>query len=209
MNMADTNLFSQLNQQDVNDYVEQKNGLNYLSWSYAHQELMKIDPNYEFRVHEFPHPEVSNEQYFVPYLATPEGYSVTVSITLKGITKTETLPVLDFKNKPVPYKQGDMFQINKTYKRAFVKAAALHGLGLYIYNGDVMPEKPFEEATEAEYKEVKDLLDKLSPMMETTRKQLTRRLKIDLNKLSTQDAEEAIVRLKNGIKQYENKKEHK
>lgn len=95
--MANESLFNQLNQINVNDHVEKKNGLNYLSWSYAHQELKKIDPNYTVKIHEYPHPEVTTEQYFVPYLATPEGYSVTVSITIKGHTETETLPVLDFK----------------------------------------------------------------------------------------------------------------
>lgn len=139
--MTEQTLFQQLNSMNVNDHVEKKQGLSYLAWSYAHQELMKIDPNYEMKIHEYPHPEVANEQYFVPYLASPEGYSVTVSITLKGLTKTETLPVLDFKNKAVPYKQADMFQINKTYKRAFVKAAALQGIGLYIYHGEDAPDE--------------------------------------------------------------------
>lgn len=207
--MAEQSLFEQLNQMNVNDHVDKKNGLNYLSWSYAHQELMKIDPNYEIKIHEYPHPEVNNEQYFVPYLATPEGYSVTVSITLKGLTKTETLPVLDFKNKAVPYKQADMFQINKTYKRVFVKAAALHGLALYIFNGDVMPEQPFESASDAELKDVADKVKQLAPLMDITESQLKKKMNIG-NKLSSADAEEALVRLDNGIQYYKtNKKDDK
>ncbi|PTI99612.1 DUF1071 domain-containing protein [Staphylococcus simulans] len=203
--MANESLFSQLNQINVNDHVEKKNGLNYLSWSYAHQELKKIDPNYSVKIHEYPHPEIQNEQYFVPYLATPEGYSVTVSITIKGQTETETLPVLDFKNKSVPYKQADMFQINKTYKRCFVKAAALHGLGLYIYNGDVMPEQPFEPASESEINAVKEKLKELATLMSIKETQLKRKMNIS-NKLSSEDAEEAIMRLENGINYYKNKK---
>lgn len=206
--MSEQSLFEQLNQLNVNDHVDKKNGLSYLSWSYAHQELMKVDPNYTVKVHEYPHPEVSNEQYFVPYLATPEGYSVTVSITIKGQTETETLPVLDFKNKAVPYKQADMFQINKTYKRCFVKAAALHGLGLYIYNGDVMPEQPFESASESELKDVDNKVKELAPLMEITETQLKKKMNIS-NKLSSADAEEALVRLDNGIQYYKNNKDEK
>lgn len=207
--MSEQSLFEQLNQLNVNDHVDKKNGLSYLSWSYAHQELMKVDPNYTVKIHEYPHPEVVNEQYFVPYLATPEGYSVTVSITIKGQTATETLPVLDFKNKSVPYKQADMFQINKTYKRCFVKAAALHGLGLYIYNGDVMPEQPFESASIDEVNDVVSKVQELAPMMNISETQLRKRMNIDLNKLSSEDAEEAIVRLDNGITQFKNKKDGK
>ncbi|MDW4263535.1 DUF1071 domain-containing protein [Staphylococcus saprophyticus] len=206
--MSEQSLFEQLNQLNVNDHVDKKNGLSYLSWSYAHQELMKVDPNYTVKVHEYPHPEVSNEQYFVPYLATPEGYSVTVSITIKGQTETETLPVLDFKNKAVPYKQADMFQINKTYKRCFVKAAALHGLGLYIYNGDVMPEQQFESASESELKDVDNKVKELAPLMEITETQLKKKMNIS-NKLSSADAEEALVRLDNGIQYYKNNKDDK
>ena len=206
--MSEQSLFEQLNQLNVNDHVDKKNGLSYLSWSYAHQELMKVDPNYTVKVHEYPHPEVSNEQYFVPYLATPEGYSVTVSITIKGQTETETLPVLDFKNKAVPYKQANMFQINKTYKRCFVKAAALHGLGLYIYNGDVMPEQPFESASESELKDVDNKVKELAPLMEITETQLKKKMNIS-NKLSSADAEEALVRLDNGIQYYKNNKDDK
>lgn len=207
--MSEQSLFEQLNQLNVNEHVDKKNGLSYLSWSYAHQELKKVDPNYTVKIHEYPHPEVSNEQYFVPYLATPEGYSVTVSITIKGQTETETLPVLDFKNKAVPYKQADMFQINKTYKRCFVKAAALHGLGLYIYNGDVMPEQPFEAASDSEIKEVDEKVKVLAPLMNLTESQLKNKMNIP-NKLSTTDAEEAIVRLDNGIQYYKkNEKDDK
>lgn len=207
--MSEQSLFEQLNQLNVNEHVDKKNGLSYLSWSYAHQELKKVDPNYTVKVHEYPHPEITTEQYFVPYLATPEGYSVTVSITIKGQTETETLPVLDFKNKAVPYKQADMFQINKTYKRCFVKAAALHGLGLYIYNGDVMPEQPFEAASDSEIKEVDEKVKVLAPLMNLTESQLKNKMNIP-NKLSITDAEEAIVRLDNGIQYYKkNEKDDK
>lgn len=202
--MSEQTMFEQLNQLNVNDHVEKKQGLSYLSWSYAHQELMKIDPNYEIKVHEYPHPEVANEQYFVPYLASPEGYSVTVSITLKGLTKTETLPVLDMRNKAVAYKSADMFQINKTYKRATVKCAALHGIGLYLYHGESSPETPFEGASESEVESINSKVTELSKLMNMSEGQIKTKMKIG-NKISTHDAEEITHRLENGITQMKTK----
>ena len=76
--MTEQTLFNQLNSKDVNDHVEKKNGLTYLAWSYAHQELKRIDPNYTIKTHEFPHPDVDRDDYFVPFLATPEGYFVQI-----------------------------------------------------------------------------------------------------------------------------------
>ena len=187
--MTEQTLFQQLNSMNVNDHVEKKQGLSYLAWSYAHQELMKIDPNYEMKIHEYPHPEVANEQYFVPYLASPEGYSVTVSITLKGLTKTETLPVLDLRNKAVPYKQADMFQINKTYKRAFVKAAALHGIGLYIYHGEDAPDES-ENLRQELMNEIQRFTDLLTVKgTEITPDEVKKKFQIgDISKLSQSDA---------------------
>lgn len=187
--MTEQTLFQQLNSMNVNDHVEKKQGLSYLAWSYAHQELMKIDPNHEVKIHEFPHPKVENEQYFVPYLASPEGYSVTVSITLKGLTKTETLPVLDFKNKAVPYGQADMFQINKTYQRCKVKCAALHGLGLYIYHGEDAPDDT-ENVRQELMNEIQRFTDLLTAKgTEITTDEVKQKFQIgDISKLSQLDA---------------------
>ncbi|RNM40699.1 DUF1071 domain-containing protein, partial [Staphylococcus aureus] len=86
---------------DVSAHVEKKQNLNYLSWAYVQQELTKEDPNYTERVIEFPYPDSNNENFFVPYLKTNEGYMVCVELTVFGVTKREWLPVLDYRNKPV------------------------------------------------------------------------------------------------------------
>ncbi|MDW3951022.1 DUF1071 domain-containing protein, partial [Staphylococcus saprophyticus] len=150
--MTEQTLFQQLNSKDVNDHVEKKNGLTYLAWSYAHQELKKIDPTFTTKYHEFPHPDVNRDDYFVPYLATPEGYFIQTSVTVKGQTETEWLPVLDFRNKALAKGSATPFDINKAQKRCFVKAAALHGLGLYIYNGEEVPSASDNDITELEEK---------------------------------------------------------
>ncbi|WP_053028445.1 Sak single strand annealing protein [Staphylococcus haemolyticus] len=133
--------FRELNSRDVSAHVEKKQNLNYLSWAYVQQELTKEDPNYTERVIEFPYPDSTNENFFVPYLKTNEGYMVCVELTVFGVTKREWLPVLDFRNKPVTVGSATaIFDINKATKRCMVKCAAKFGLGNYLYLGEEAPD---------------------------------------------------------------------
>ncbi|WP_261369497.1 DUF1071 domain-containing protein [Staphylococcus hominis] len=149
-NFADK--FKELNSRDVSAHVEKKQNLNYLSWAYVQQELTKEDPNYSERVIEFPYPDSTNENFFVPYLKTNEGYMVCVELTVFGVTKREWLPVLDYRNKPVTVGSSTaIFDINKATKRCMVKCAAKFGLGNYLYLGEEAPDVSDE---------LKELLDK-------------------------------------------------
>ena len=159
--MSFINKFEELNKRNVNDHVEKKNGLNYLSWAFVQQELTKIDENFEYRIKEFPDPKSSRDDVYLPYLVSEEGYLVNVEITLFGKTKSEWLPVLDYKNKSIPKGQGDMFAINKAHKRAFVKCAAQFGLGNYLYLGEDMPEQP-----KAKPEHIKNLKEKIAQAVE-------------------------------------------
>lgn len=133
--------FRELNSRDVSAHVEKKQNLNYLSWAYVQQELTKEDPNYSERVIEFPYPDSTNENFFVPYLKTNEGYMVCVELTVFGVTKREWLPVLDYRNKPVTVGSSTaIFDINKATKRCMVKCAAKFGLGNYLYLGEEAPD---------------------------------------------------------------------
>ncbi|PTK26507.1 DUF1071 domain-containing protein [Staphylococcus hominis] len=144
--------FRELNSRDVSAHVEKKQNLNYLSWAYVQQELTKEDPNYSERVIEFPYPDSTNEDFFVPYLKTNEGYMVCVELTVFGVTKREWLPVLDYRNKPVAIGSSTaIFDINKAIKRCMVKCAAKFGLGNYLYLGEEAPDVSDE---------LKELLDK-------------------------------------------------
>ncbi len=134
--MSDKTLFQQLYDINVNDKLEKKANLSYLSWAWAWAEVKKIDPNASAEIHEFPLPNV--EGIKVPYLQTPTGYFVKVSVTIKGQTETEWLPVMDHRNKTI--EKPNAFDINKNTKRCLVKAIALHGLGLYVYAGEDLPE---------------------------------------------------------------------
>lgn len=148
-NFADK--FRELNSRDVNAHVEKKQNLNYLSWAYVQQELTKEDPTYEEKVIEFPYPDSNNENFFVPYLKTNEGYMVCVELTVFGVTKREWLPVLDYRNKPVTIGSATaIFDINKAIKRCMVKCAAKFGLGNYLYLGEEVPSANDNDITELE-----------------------------------------------------------
>lgn len=143
--------FRELNSRDVSAHVEKKQNLNYLSWAYVQQELSKEDPNYTERVLEFPYPDSNNENFFVPYLKTNEGYMVCVELTVFGVTKREWLPVLDYRNKPVAVGSSTaIFDINKATKRCMVKCAAKFGLGNYLYLGEETPSPNEKDITELE-----------------------------------------------------------
>lgn len=174
-------LFKSLYHLNVNEHTQKNNGLTYLSWSYAWAEIKKIDEKASYKLHEYPMMIGDNFQVVegvtVPYLRTPEGYIVKVSVTINGHTETETLPVMDNKNVPLgtiapvwvkkdgqskavkeygPTPVPTSFDLNTAYKRCLVKAIALHGLGLYIYNGEDVPEVNQEEVKKAKEQEETD-----------------------------------------------------
>lgn len=132
----EVNHFKRMFALNVNDKLEKKNGLSYLSWAWAWAETKKIDPRAKQHVHYFPYE--GNIDVQVPYLKTPNGFFVQVSVTIHDHTETEMLPVLDHRNKPIA--NPNAFEINKNQKRCLVKAIALHGLGLYVYAGEDIPE---------------------------------------------------------------------
>lgn len=144
--VKDKTLFDTLYSTNVNGKVEKKNGLNYLSWAYGWSEVKKIDPNANYTIHE------TSEG--LPYFISPLGIDCKVSVTIKGLTHTMRLPVMDGANKAMKaeayeystkygtktVEAATMFDVNKTIMRCLVKAIAMHGLGLYIYAGEDLPE---------------------------------------------------------------------
>ncbi|MHA3065615.1 Sak single strand annealing protein [Lacticaseibacillus saniviri] len=136
--------FEKLNALDVSDHISQIKSdsmeLSYLSWVWGWQEMKKIDPKAtrEYTTFDEIGPNGAITGRKVPYLATAQGTLVECTVTINGISETESLPVMGFKNKAVM--NPDMMQINKAKQRVFVKALALHGIGLYIYAGEDLPE---------------------------------------------------------------------
>lgn len=126
------NYFSKLNAINVNDKTEQKNGLTYLSWAYAWGEVKKLFPDANYTVYENP----QGWNYFT------DGRTcwVKTGVTVNSIEHIEYLPVMDYKNKSIPLDHVTSYDINKTIQRSLTKACARHGLGLYIYAGEDLPE---------------------------------------------------------------------
>ena len=116
---------------NVNQHVEKKGQLSYLSWAWAWAEVLKIDPAATWMAHEF---------NGLPVCILPDTTAMTkVSVTVKGDTKTCWLPVMDNRNKAIS--GPDAFAINTAIMRCLAKAIAMHGLGLYIYAGEDLPEQ--------------------------------------------------------------------
>lgn len=155
--MADNNYFQTLYKVDVREKVKQKNGLNYLSWAAAWAEVKKLFPESTYEIYE----EVIS---YAPDNITPmkrrpwfdDGKTawVKTGVRINGIEHIEELPIMDFKNKPIPAENVTSADANKSIQRSLTKACARHGLGLYIYEGEDLPEesKELEKLREECYK---------------------------------------------------------
>jgi hypothetical protein len=119
---------------NVQDHVEKKNGLTYLSWAWAWAEALKADPTATFHVDTFQRADGRT----IPYMDINGTAMVWVRATLFSKGMTCMLPVMDHRNKPI--QNPDAFQVNTAIMRCLTKCLAMHGLGLYIYAGEDLPE---------------------------------------------------------------------
>lgn len=127
------NYFTELNAVNVNDHIEKKNNLSYLSWAWAWAEVKKIHPDAQYTIYE-------NKDGWI-YHTDGRTCWVKTGVTINGIEHIEYLPVMDFKNRSIPAEQVTSFDVNKAIQRSLTKACARHGLGLYIYAGEDLPEE--------------------------------------------------------------------
>ena len=131
------NYFNKLNGINVNDKTEKKGNLTYLSWAYAWTEVKKLYPEANYTIYENTLPN----GYVVNYFTDGRTAWVKTGVTIEGIEHIEELPVMNFSNKSLPLEQLTSFDVNKTIQRSLTKAVARHGLGLYIYAGEDLPEE--------------------------------------------------------------------
>ena len=122
-------LINELLKKNVNEHTEKKNGLTYLSWAWAWAEALKADSSASYKV------EMFGDKCFMEINGTA---MVFVTVTMFGKPMTCQLPVMDYRNKAIP--NPDAFAVNTAIMRCMTKALALHGLGLYLYSGDDVPE---------------------------------------------------------------------
>lgn len=142
------NTFEKLSAINVNDKVEKKSNLTYLSWAWAWSETKKAFPNASYKI-------VSDQYTNKPYFYDENlGYMVMTEVTIEEETLSMWLPVMDGANKSMlaqsyvyqtrygekSVEAASMFDINKTLMRCLVKNLAMFGLGIYIYAGEDLPE---------------------------------------------------------------------
>jgi hypothetical protein len=117
--------FKELSKINVNQHTEKKNGLTYLSWAWAVSQLLEQDPT-------------ATWTYGEP-IKFGDTLMVFCTVTAFGKSMTSQLPVIDFRNKAIP--NPDAMAVNTAMQRCLAKAIALHGIGLYIYAGEDLPEE--------------------------------------------------------------------
>ena len=130
--MDNFDIFQTLNNINVNGNTETKNGLTYLSWAWAWSEVKKNFPRATYTVYE-------NAQGW-NYHTDGKTCWVKTGVTIDGLEHIEYLPVMDYKNNSIPADKVTSFDVNKAIQRSLTKACARHGLGLYIYAGEDLPE---------------------------------------------------------------------
>jgi hypothetical protein len=127
---------------NVNDKVEKKNGLSYLSWAWAWGIVKEHYPNATYRVYE--------NEYGLNYHHDGMTGWVKTGVRIDDIEHIEYLPIMDYRNKSIPCESITSFHVNSSIQRSLTKAIARHGLGLYIYAGEDLPQssEPTEQVKE-------------------------------------------------------------
>ena len=144
--MADTkakkSVFQTLNAINVQEHVEVKDTgrvkLSYLSWAWAWAEVKKAYPEAFYTIYE------NADGLF--YHTDGRTAWVKTGVTIEGIEHIEYLPVMDNRNNSIPLEKLTSFDVNKAVQRSLTKACARHGLGLYIYAGEDLPEEEAKAA---------------------------------------------------------------
>lgn len=126
------NIFETLNAVNVNEHTEKKNGLTYLSWAWAWAEVKKRFPTAFYTIYE------NDARWF--YHTDGRTCWVKTGVTIDGLEHIEYLPVMDHRNASIPTERVTSFDVNKAIQRSLTKACARHGLGLYVYAGEDLPD---------------------------------------------------------------------
>tara|TARA_R100000315_G_scaffold59894_1_gene36060 strand:- start:1 stop:576 length:576 start_codon:yes stop_codon:yes gene_type:complete len=179
--------FEVLRKHNVSDYMEQKGQFNYLSWAYAVEELRKLKPDATWRV-------IKDENGY-PYTSTPAGHFVEVEVTVDSISLSQIHPVLDHRNQTI--ENPNAFQINTSIQRCLAKAIALHGLGLYIFRGEDLP-----ESNPLNQKQL-DVMDSYLRQIDDDAFTELVNSRIDANKINDNNYHEVVSKLKSKLEQGE------
>ena len=139
--------YKELRQINVSQHIEKKNGLSYLSWSWAVDQLLQLDDN-------------ASWEYLEPK-AFGDSLMVFCKVTAFGKSRTAQLPVMNFRNQAIP--NPNAYEVNTAMQRCLAKGISLHGIGLYIYAGEDLPitdDKTNLETKAILASEIQDWIDK-------------------------------------------------
>lgn len=195
--MTTENYFSKLAQIDCSEHVEKKGRFSYLSWAWAVKRLREVDPKATWEVKRFDG---------APYLKTDCGYFVEVEVTVQGLPLSQIHPILNNQNKPIA--EPNSFDINTSIQRCLVKAIALHGLGLYIYAGEDLPEIQEDPVSSQQVGVIKLNIKKLATLRKVDEDTIKGYLSItEITDLTKTQADEVIKKLTKWVKQAEKETE--
>lgn len=138
--MEKMSVFATLSTIDCKGKIEKKNGLSYLSWAWAWQILKEKYPSAFYTIYE--------NKDGLNYHTDGHTCWVKTGVTVEGIEHIEYLPVMDYRNASIPVAKVTSFDVNKAIQRSLTKAVARHGLGLYIYAGEDIPD-PYDDELRA------------------------------------------------------------
>lgn len=130
-------VFETLNNINVNGHTELKGELTYLSWAWAWAEVKKAYPDAFYTIYE------NASGLF--YHTDGKTCWVKTGVTIDGLEHIEYLPVMNNTNRSIPIESVTSTDVNRAIQRSLTKACARHGLGLYIYAGEDLPESEMPE----------------------------------------------------------------
>lgn len=173
---------------NVNKHVENKNGLNYLSWAIAWGEVKQRYPMATYRIYE--------TEGGCIYFTDGRTCWVKTGVTINALEHIEYLPVMDHKNRSISLENVTSFDVNKSIQRSLTKALARHGLGLYIYAGEDLPSIEIEKIKPSEAKILKKILHEL-PDGEKLNQGILKAYKVnDFRELSVKQYAEILDKLR-------------
>lgn len=172
MQLLNDDPFRVLSRIDVGEHIEKKNGLNYLSWAWAWDTIMRYYPDTQT--------DIKRPESGLPYWTDGRTCWVDVSVTVawndRTRTRSEVFPIMDHRNKSIPLENVTSFDINTALQRAWTKCIARHGLGFYIYAGQDLPNEVIEEqkkpVTEEQTAKIRELYteEEIGKMLKNLRK---------------------------------------
>lgn len=176
------NYFKQLYDIDVSNKKKSKNGLNYLSWAACWAEVKKMFPDATFKIYEqcIKITETIDGKSIEREIERPwfdDGNTgwVKTGVTINDIEHIEELPIMDFKNKSIAAGNITSSDANKAIQRSLTKACARHGLGLYIYEGEDLPEETKEVANLQS--EIMEIIKKKSALSDEAKEKVAKTCK--------------------------------